>query len=90
MACAGSANALITASLAANRAASLCTRLRPWQSLISLAVKTLRRYRSPNVASESWTSSIVNDVASDADAAPVDLARQRDPRGRLRVDCYRT
>ena len=54
----GSANALITASLAANLAASLCTRLRPWQSLISLAVKTLRRYRSPNAASESWTSSM--------------------------------
>ena len=54
----GSANALITASLAANRAASPCTWLRPRQSLISPAVKTLRRYRSPNAASESWTSSM--------------------------------
>src|ERR1700722_4221999 len=34
----GFANALITASLAANRAASLCARLWPWQSSISVAV----------------------------------------------------
>src|SRR5277367_6526909 len=54
----GSANALITASLAANLAASLCTRLLSRQSLISLAVKILRRYWSPNAASESWTSSM--------------------------------
>ena len=65
------------ASSAANRAASLCARLRPWQLVISFAVKTLRRYRLPT--SPRVVLDLLNghDIASDADTVPVNPARRR-------------